>query len=141
MSELSFVSNHSVVIDLSLLRSPGVWIALAGGGLMLANALRAFRDPSRFAAYLGLPLADEKDAGLVRVYALRALFIALTVGILLLRGEPRTLGWICLAAAVMPVGDLVLTARAGAARPTVMRHALIAMILLLASYLLLARPL
>ena len=117
--------------------SPGVWIATAGGVLMLLNTVRALRAPAPFATYLGLPLADPRDAGLVRVYALRALFIALTLAILLVLRDARTLGLVSLAAVVMPVGDAILTARAGAPRATVIRHIVIAVALAAAAALLL----
>ena len=117
--------------------SPGVWIAAAGGVLMLINTVRALQAPAPFATYLGLPLADPRDAGLIRVYALRALFIALTLAILLALRDARTLGLVSLAAVLMPVGDAVLTARAGAPRATVIRHVVIAVALAAAAALLL----
>ncbi len=115
---------------------PGVWIAALGGLLMASNALRSLTKPEPFATYLGLPLANSSDAGLIRVYGLRALFIALAVGGLLFFQDVRALAILLLAAVVMPVGDALLTARAGAPRATVTRHAMIAVALFAAGVLL-----
>ena len=118
---------------------PGVWIATAAGLFMAVNAMRSLSRPEPFAAYLGLPLADPRDAGMVWVYGLRALFIALAVSALLVLGDPRPLGWLCAAAVVMPVGDAVLTRNAGAPRATVIRHMAIAAVLATAAVLLLVQ--
>ena len=101
--------------------------------------MRSLSRPEPFAAYLGLPLADPRDAGMVWVYGLRAVFIALAVSALLVLGDPRPLGWLCAAAVVMPVGDAVLTRNAGAPRATVIRHIAIATVLATAAVLLLVQ--
>lgn len=119
--------------------SPGTWIAAAGGVLMLVNTVRALTAPAPFATYLGLPLADARDAGLVKVYGLRALFIALVLAILLIRRDAITLGLVSIAATVMPIGDALLTRAAGAPRGTVVRHIVIAIALALAGALLVLR--
>lgn len=119
-------------------RSAGVLMAGAGALLMLVNAARAFANPTSFSAYLGLPLVDGADAGLVHVYGLRALFIGLLVAVLLMLRQ-RTALWIVAAVAVvMPVGDAMLTWSAGAPTATVGRHIGIA-VFLLATALLLRR--
>lgn len=110
-------------------RSVGVWMAGAGGLLMLVNAGRAFADPDGFARYLGLPLAAGGDAGLVHVYGLRALFIGLLVGTLLLLRERGVLWIVAAVAIVMPLGDAWLTSQAGAPSLTVGRHLAIAIFL------------
>lgn len=110
-------------------RSAGVWMAALGGLLMLVNAARAFADPDGFARYLGLPLAARGDAGLVHVYGLRALFIGLLVGALLLLRERGALWIVAAIAIVMPVGDALLTAQAGAPVSTIGRHIAIAIFL------------
>jgi Domain of unknown function (DUF4267) len=117
---------------------PGVWIAALGGLLMASNALRSLFNPSAFATYLGLPLNDERDEGLLRVYGLRALFIALAVAGLLAVRDVQALTILMLAAVVMPVGDAMLTAKASAPRATVIRHVVIAAALLAAGLLLVA---
>lgn len=43
------------------------------GAYMLLNTVRAFADPSGFAAYMGLPLTDPANHAFVQVYALRTL--------------------------------------------------------------------
>lgn len=111
-------------------RSVGPWMAAAGAALMFVNAARAFADPTAFAAYLGLPLAAAADVGLVHVYSLRALFIGLLVAGLLATRQRSALVLLAGAAVVMPVGDALLTASAGAPTSTIVRHLLIAAFLL-----------
>ncbi len=117
-------------------RLPGVWIASLGLLFMFANAYRSWRAPVAFATYLGLPLSDARDDGFVRIYALRALFIGLAIIALLALRDARALGYFALAAAVMPVGDAWLTRRAGAPTRTVVRHVVIAVVLVIAAALL-----
>lgn len=123
--------------DTKLWRSPGVWMAAAGGALMLVNGVRALTDPVGFSAYLGLPLAAGADAGFVNVYAIRALFIAALVALLLAARERRALGLFAVAAVLMPVGDAWLTSCAGAPAGTILRHCGIAAFLAVAAVLLL----
>ena len=111
---------------------PGVWIAIMGGILMAANAMRATIRPVAFAEYLGLPLADARDAALIRVYALRAAFVTLTLIILLAAENTKLLGAVCLAAVVMAAGDAWLTSHAKAKPSTIARHVAIATLLLAA---------
>ncbi len=118
---------------LGLMRSPGGWMAAAGAALMLVNAFRAFHDPAAFAAYLGLPLAAPRDAALIHVYALRALFIGIAVAGLLVMRQRLALGVVAAAAVIMPAGDAILTHQAGAAMPTVLRHIGIAVFLAIAA--------
>jgi hypothetical protein len=117
---------------------PGVWIAALGGLLMAVNALRSLTAPVPFATYLGLPLADNGDADMVRVYGLRALFIGLAVAALLAMRDIPALAALMFSAVVMPVGDAVLTARAKAPKATIIRHVVIAILLLVAGILLVA---
>jgi hypothetical protein len=115
-------------------------MAAAGAALMFVNAARAFADAAGFAAYLGLPLADPTDAGIVHVYALRALFIGILIAALLAFRLRRALAVVAFAAIVMPIGDALLTTRAGASTATVARHVGIAIFLLAAGTLLARRP-
>lgn len=117
-------------------RSLGPWMVAAGAALMFVNALRAFISPEAFADYLGLPLVSAADAGLVHVYALRALFIGLLGMALLLTRQSRALSLFAFAAVVMPVGDAWLTFQAGAPAPTIARHVGIAAFLLATAVLL-----
>jgi hypothetical protein len=106
------------------------WLVALIALLMALNAIRAFASPIAFAAYLGLPLADSKDADLVRVYGLRAAFLGVFAAILLARQDFQVLKWYALAAAIMPVGDAILTIRAAAPERTIARHVGIAIYLL-----------
>jgi hypothetical protein len=103
-----------------------VVLALIIATLQAFNAFRAFSDPAGFASYLGLPLADPRDAGLIQVYGLRAAFIAALVAALLAFRQWTALFWMAAAAIVMPVGDALLTSAAGAPASTVARHGAIA---------------
>ncbi|MEM9620013.1 MAG: DUF4267 domain-containing protein [Pseudomonadota bacterium] len=108
--------------------STGFWLALLMALSQALNAFRAFTDPVGFAAYLGLPLVDVQDIGFVHVYGLRALFIALLVGLFLWQKDLRAVQWTAVAALVMPLGDVLLTVNAGASTGTVVRHVLIAVV-------------
>lgn len=113
-------------------RTVGFWLAAVMGALQAVNAVRAFADPGGFAAYMGLPLADATDASFVYVYGLRTAFIAVLIGFFLIRGGMEALSLMAMAAILMPVGDAILTWRAGAEPATIARHALIAVYVLVA---------
>ena len=115
--------------DALTLSSAGFWLAALGGLLMAVNAVRAFTGPAAFADYLGLPLASPNDAGLIKVYGLRAAFIALLVAALLVTGNAKALALLSASAVLMPVGDAVLSSVAGAPKRTVFRHVAIAVFL------------
>jgi len=100
----------------------GFWLAVAIAALQAVNAVRAFVAPAGFASYLGLPLTDPQDQGFVLVYGLRAAFIALAVGGLLATRNYSALAWVALVGLVMPIGDAILVARAGAPVATIARH-------------------
>lgn len=97
--------------------------------LQAVNAGRAFVTPDAFATYMGLPLGAGQEANFVFVYGLRTAFIALAVTALLVTRNYAALVWVALAALVMPIGDAVLTARAGAPAAVVGRHVAIAVFL------------
>lgn len=109
----------------------GFWLASAMATLMFVNATRAWLDPSAFAIYMGLPLHSAADAAWVQVYGLRALFIGLTVSVLLLREDASTLKWLAGLALVMSLGDAALVhARGG---PEALRHLAISGVLIAAA--------
>lgn len=118
------------------IRSLGFWLAALGGLLMAVNSVRALVDPAAFAVYLGLPLAAQGDAALIHVYALRTLFIALLVAALLVTRQRQALALLSACAVVMPAGDALLTSTAGASTGIVLRHAAIALYLLVTALIL-----
>ena len=120
-------------------RSGEIWMAALAGFLMLFNAVRAYSNPVGFADYLGLPLADVKDAVLIHTYALRALFIGLLVTGLIWKRQITALALVAAIAIVMPIGDAVLAVQAQAAQATIIRHIVIALYLALTAYLLFKR--
>ena len=120
-------------------RGPGEWLALVASAVLLVNAVRAVADPAGFAEYLGLPLADPADDGLVLVYAGRTAVLAAVPLVLLVRRERRSLAVVTLLAVVLPLGDALLTRAAGAPAGTVLRHVAIAAYLA-ATAVLLRRP-
>ena len=108
---------------------PGFWMGLAVAALMYVNAIRTVIDPVSFATYMGLPVKAPESIPWVRVYGLRALFIALLVTYLLLRADPESLKWAALFGVPLALGDAWLV-RNGGGR-TVSRHLAIAALLLL----------
>ena len=103
-------------------RSIGVWMVALLALSMAINTYRAFADPLGFANYLGLPLVEPRDIGMIHVYGLRAAFLGLFAMILVVRGDVETLKLYALAALVMPIGDALLTYNAGAPKATIVRH-------------------
>lgn len=115
----------------------GVATAAAMAAYMLINATQAWTDPQAFSIRLGLPLTGGDDgAGWVRVYALRAAFIALLLAGLTLARQWRALFLVAIAALIMPLGDAWLTHNAGAAASVYGRHLAIAAFVALSAILL-----
>lgn len=114
----------------------GLWMAWVVVAFILIQALRAFLNPAGFAEYFGLPLGSKGDEGFVNVYGVRALFLGVCAAALIVRGQVDALSTFAFAAAVMPVGDLLLTASAGAPALTLTRHAVIAVVLVATGWLL-----
>jgi hypothetical protein len=100
----------------------GVAMAVAMAAYMIFNAISAWSGPFAFADRLGLPIATSEGEGWVRVYALRAAFIGLLLGGLVLARQWRALFLLAVAAVVMPLGDALLTYDARAPTATVGRH-------------------
>jgi hypothetical protein len=117
-------------------RSAGFWMGALIALLMGVNTFRAFADPIGFATYLGVPLKNPADAGLVYVYGFRAAFLGLFAAVLLIRQDMQTLKLYALAALVMPIGDALLTWTAGAPPAIFGRHVAIAIYLLATAYML-----
>lgn len=118
-------------------RSVGFWMTVVIAVMMALNAWQAFADPAGFAARFGLAGAADADAGFVRVYASRALFLALVTAVLLAQRQFRALGWFALVAVVMPVADALQVSAAGGPQLIVIRHVFIATYLLVTGWLLL----
>jgi hypothetical protein len=139
-AEHGMASTVSMTATQSLPRSPwrsvGVWMGILIAILMAVNAARAFADPMGFAAYMGLPLTDARDTGFVYVYGLRALFLGLFAAVLVARRDWTTFKFYALAALVMPIGDAILTANAGAPLATIGRHVAIAIYLVITAFML-----
>lgn len=104
----------------------GLALAALMSAYMALNMARALRAPTRFAAYLGLPL-DTRPEGFVQVYALRAAFIAALAAMMVAARDRHGLFLLSLAGLIMPLGDAVLTARAGAGTAVVARHLIVAL--------------
>lgn len=105
-------------------------VALAA--LMYVNAIRTVLDPVGFARYMGIPVEAPESLPWVRVYGLRALFIALVVTYLLARPDPETLKWVAIFGVPLALGDAFLV-RSGGGR-TAPRHLSIAALLVLAAF-------
>jgi hypothetical protein len=104
--------------------------------LMFVNFARSILDPVGFAAYVGLPINGTDQAGFVHLYAFRVLFLGLFAAFLLWRDEISMLKWFALIAVVMPIGDAILTAKAGAGFATIGRHVGIAAYLVVTAFVL-----
>jgi hypothetical protein len=103
-------------------RSVGFWLVLVMGLIQAVYSARAFVDPEEFAVYRGTALAAVADAEWVRIYASRTLFVALTIGFLLVRRDLASLKWIALLGIVMPASDALLAFQSGASSAVVGRH-------------------
>lgn len=114
----------------------GFWMAAIMAVLQALNAVRAFTSPVSFSVYMGLPLESAADVGFVYVYGLRAAFISLLIILFLVTRRFNALAWTAVAALLMPVGDAILAQSAGAPFTTVLRHALIAMYVVVAFFVL-----
>lgn len=114
----------------------GVALAIVMAAYMLFNAVQAWADPHTFSVRLGLPLTSEEGVGWVRVYALRAAFIALLLAGLTFGRQWRALFLFSLTALVMPLGDAWLTYDAGAAASIYGRHIVVSGVVLVSALML-----
>jgi hypothetical protein len=103
---------------------------------ILVNAARAFFTPAAFAEYFGLPLSDSNATAFVFVYGIRALFLGVFGAALLLRRSYPALALFVLVATIMPLGDAILVALAGAAPTVILRHCIVIVFLGVTWYLL-----
>jgi Domain of unknown function (DUF4267) len=117
-------------------RSIGFWMALLLIASQLMNAARAFADPVAYSTYFGLPTVDASATGFVMVYGLRALFLAVFAAVLIVARQIRALSLMALAAVIMPIGDAILTAQAGAPISIIARHVVIGLFLIAAWFFL-----
>lgn len=118
------------------LRSVGIWLTLLAALYLLINVIRAVVDPVAFAEFYGVPLAATGDGTWVLVYASRTLFVAAVASYVALRGSLRDAAVLVALATVMPIFDATLTAGAGAAAGTVLRHIAVVAVLLVTAGLL-----
>jgi hypothetical protein len=118
----SIMAGVNAVPKAEVWRTIGFWLALIMGLLQAFYAFQAFLDPGAFAVYRGTALAAPADAEWVRIYASRTLFVALVVGLLLVRRDLAALKWIALLGLVMPLSDAILAHQAGATNAIVGRH-------------------
>ncbi len=119
----------------SIARSIGFWMAIAMAASQGLNAVRAFLDPQGFAIYMGAPSAADELSAWVQIYGLRD-FIALLVGVFLVRKELVPLKWMAICALFMPLCDAWIASQAGAPTSVVGRHLGIAAFLALAAAML-----
>jgi len=121
--------NHP---DRGAWRSIGFWLALALALSQLSNAVRVALGVQEYSAYMGLPLVSGEDSSWVYVYALRALFMGVFAGYLLIKRHYQVMSAMALFAIVMPAGDFYLVWQADGSAGTLFRHALIAAVLVAA---------
>ncbi|MEI8145244.1 MAG: DUF4267 domain-containing protein [Alphaproteobacteria bacterium] len=116
------MTNATTVPATAFHRSLAFWLAAVIGAFQAVNAVRAFADPSGFAAFYGTPIIDPRDIAFIYVYALRTSFIAILVAFFLIRQQVEALKWMALAALVMPIGDALLVTLAHGSPLTIARH-------------------
>ncbi|MEN9317424.1 MAG: hypothetical protein RIS35_3817 [Pseudomonadota bacterium] len=92
---------------------PGFWMGVALAALMYVNAVRTAVNPVGFATYMGLQVTAPESIPWVRVYGLRALFIALTATHFLSRSDPASLKWLAIFAIPLALGDAWLVKVSG----------------------------
>lgn len=114
-------------------RAVGFWLVLAMALLQMFYSIFAFTSPVEFAIYRGSDLAPGGDAEWVRIYASRTLFVAMMLGLLLLRQEVFLLKWISLLGIVMPLTDAALAFQSSAPNSIIARH-LATVVYLLATF-------
>jgi hypothetical protein len=118
-------------------RSLAVWMAALIASMMALNACLAVANPAGFADRFGLIGSEDNGLGFVHVYASRALFLALVTAVLLSLRQFRAMGWFAAVAVVMPVADAALVSAADGPGTTILRHVIIAIYLVITSWLLL----
>ena len=115
---LSIMKKRIVLAGLvpaSLARSIGFWMALAMAASQGLNAVRAFRRSAGFChVYMGAPSSAAELSAWVQIYGLRAAFIALLVGVFLIRKEFSPLKWMAICALFLPLCDAWIAMQAGA---------------------------
>lgn len=104
------------------LRAAGFWLVLAMALLQMFYSIYAFTSPVEFASYRGSHLTPGGDTEWIRIYASRTLFVAMMLGLLLLRQEVSVLRWISLLGIVMPLGDAALAYQGAASTSIISRH-------------------
>jgi hypothetical protein len=114
----------------------GVALVVLMAIYMAFNTFQAWGAPVAFADRLGLPITGAESEGWVRVYALRAAFIALLLGGLVLARQWRALSLFAFAALIMPLGDAWLTYNTGAPIAIFGRHIALIGVIALAAFLL-----
>jgi hypothetical protein len=100
----------------------GFWLVLAMALLQMFYSIYAFTSPVEFASYRGSHLTPGGDSEWVRIYASRTLFVAMTLGLLLLLQKVSLLKWISLLGIVMPLSDAALAYQSAAPNSIIARH-------------------
>ena len=116
--------------------------ALVGAGIIVVGA-RFLLAPRAAAAGYGLPAAPEPGSAgpYLAVKGVRDITSGLFVFILIAARDPRVLGWLMLAAALIPVADAVIVLRHHGSTATACAvHGATAAVMLATAGLLLAAP-
>lgn len=110
-------------------RTVGFYLVILIALAQLSNGLRGLLDPLNFSAYFGVPASA--DPAWVRIYGLRSLLLGTLAAVLLWRREISALRWFSLLALPLPLGDLWLSHQAGAGTVILLRHAAVALVLVM----------
>jgi hypothetical protein len=104
------------------LREPAAWAVLLLAALFLAIAGLFVLRPADGAALFGIALEAPGEAFYVRAVGFRDLALAVYLAGLTLAGERKGLVVLLWATPVIPAGDMLLLASAGAAAPYYLLH-------------------
>jgi hypothetical protein len=116
----------------------GVVLAVLGSLFIVYVGVRYLLTPQAMAAAFGLP-AWPHDDGFLRVKGIRDVVSGLVILVVLAGGTRRVLGWVLLAGALTPLGDMVLVLTSGGSPATAFGvHGVTAAAVLLGASLLLS---
>jgi hypothetical protein len=120
----------------------GTALAVVGSLFIIYVGVSYLLAPQTNAAQFGLPSWPHgSDAAFLSVKGLRDLVSGLVILVVLVTASRRALGWVLLAAAVTPVGDMIIVlANGGSASTAVGVHGSTAAAVLLGAVLLLTAP-
>ncbi len=111
-------------------RTAGFYLIILIALAQLSNGTRALLDPLNFSGYFGVQASA--DLAWVQMYGTRSLLLGTLAAVLLWRREISALRWFSLLALPLPLSDLWLSHQAQASTLILLRHAAVALVLVVA---------